>query len=82
MNFPALTPRHVGDVLRGFRVQRGLTQAQLAHRLALTQKAISIAETYPERLTLDRLFDILAALEVQLYFEDKRERPASPKAEW
>ncbi len=81
MDFPAHTPEQLGAVLRGFRRQRGLTQAQLAARVGLTQKAISIVEAHPETIGVERLFRVLAALQVELSVRDKA--PILPsKAQW
>lgn len=80
ITFSAQTPAQLGAVLRGYRRMRGLTQEQLASRLGLTQKAISHAETSPERMGVDRLFQILAGLNVEFALRDR----ASPKtqSEW
>ena len=82
MDFPVLTPMQLGAVLRGFRRQRGLTQAQLADRVGLTQKAISIIETHPERIGVARVFRVLSALEAQWVLRDKVSARPSPRAQW
>jgi HTH-type transcriptional regulator / antitoxin HipB len=79
--FVAKTPEQLGEILRGYRRRRGYTQQQLAERLALPQKAISVAERHPERMTLTRLFQLLGALGVELTLEDQASRSA-PEAEW
>ncbi|MHB8876629.1 MAG: helix-turn-helix domain-containing protein [Myxococcaceae bacterium] len=81
MNFPAHTPGQLGAIVRGFRRMRGLTQQQLASRVGLAQKAISIAETHPERMGLGRLFQVLGALDVELLLCDKEPRQRS-RADW
>jgi HTH-type transcriptional regulator / antitoxin HipB len=86
LDFPANTPEQLGAVLRGFRHERGLTQAQLAARLGLTQKAISMIESHPHKMGLDRLFLILAALNIQLVLRDARVPAKVPglrsRAQW
>lgn len=77
MDYPAKTPGQLGAILRGFRRSRGMTQAQLAARIGLTQKAVSLAETHPERIGVERLFRLAAALEVDLVLSDRRARTAS-----
>ena len=79
--FLAKTPAQLGSILRGFRRQRGMTQAQVAARLGITQKAISLAETHPDHLPLSRLLAVLGALELELVVRDKSGSRA-PKAEW
>jgi transcriptional regulator with XRE-family HTH domain len=54
-----------------------MTQAQLAARIGLTQKAVSLAEMHPERIGVERLFRLAAALEVDLILSDRRARTAS-----
>jgi HTH-type transcriptional regulator / antitoxin HipB len=54
-----------------------MTQGQLAARIGITQKAVSIAETHPERIGVERLFHLAAALEVDLVLRDRRARTAS-----
>ncbi len=80
--FLAKTPAQVGSILRGIRAQRGLTQQQLAERLGLPQKAISIAETHAERMPLSRLFQLLGALEVELMLADGRRNRSRARVEW
>jgi HTH-type transcriptional regulator/antitoxin HipB len=80
-SFPAQTAVQLGAVLRGYRRERGLTQGELASRIGLTQKAISLAETAPERMGVERLFRILAGLNVELLLRDRAAAPGRP-AEW
>lgn len=71
ITFLAQTPAQLGAVLRGYRRQRGLTQEQLAARVGLGQKAISVAETHADRIGVQSLFRILAALNVDLVIRDR-----------
>lgn len=75
------TPVQLGEILRGFRKEQGLTQAELAGRLGLPQKAISLAETHPHRLTVARLFQLLGALQAELRLQ-AGDAPPGAKAEW
>lgn len=81
MDFLANTPAQVGSILRGFRQRRGLTQAELAGLIGLPQKAISLAETHPDRIPLARLFQILGALEAELTLRERSTR-SHARAEW
>lgn len=81
MDFPAHTPAQLGAVLRGFRRERGLTQHELASQVGLAQKAISIAELHPERIGVERLFQLLATLGVELVLRTKKAKQGS-RAEW
>jgi len=79
--FPVKTAAQLGAILRGFRVERGLTQVALAAAVGVSQKAISIAETHPERLALKHLLPLLGALQVDLLLRD-RQGQKLPRAEW
>jgi len=80
-SFLATTPSQLGPILRGYRIQRGLTQQALAARLGLSQKDVSLAEAKPERMSVARLFRFFAVLEVELTLKDRgSSNPAG--AEW
>ena len=79
--FTAQTAEQLGEILQGFRRQRGLSQRALADRIGVAQKAISAAERHPGRLTVRRLYQLLGALDVELALKD-RTSPAAPGAEW
>jgi len=79
--FLAKTPQQLGAIVRGYRKQRELTQQQLALQLGLPQKAISLAETTPETMSVARLFQLLSALGVELTLRDP-EGASTSKAEW
>jgi HTH-type transcriptional regulator/antitoxin HipB len=80
-SYVAKTPAQLGEILRGFRKQRGLTQAQLASQLGLPQKAVSLAETHPQRLSTARLFQLLGVLGAELRLQDG-DGPDTPTSEW
>ncbi|WP_374266391.1 helix-turn-helix domain-containing protein [Corallococcus sp. RDP092CA] len=69
--FLVQTPEQLGSILRGYRRERGLTQGQLAATIGVAQSAISFAETHPDRIGVERLFRILAGLNVELVLRDR-----------
>jgi HTH-type transcriptional regulator/antitoxin HipB len=79
--FLAKTPAQLGAILRGYREEWKLTQKELAVRVGISQKAISLAETRPERMSLARLFQLLGVLEVELRL-GRAARQAQSKGEW
>lgn len=79
--FPVVTPAQLGAVLRGYRLERGLTQAELAARVGWTQKAVSLMETHPDKSAIDRLFVLAGALGVTLTVGGRGAGKAS-KAGW
>ena len=56
----------IGNALRKARKARGLTQAELASRAGVWQRTISNIETSASGAKLDTLFDLLAALDLEL----------------
>jgi HTH-type transcriptional regulator/antitoxin HipB len=78
--YPIKTPQQLGAVLQGFRKQRGLTQAQVARTGGLLQSAVSELELDSSTASLNRIFKLLAALDLELVV---RSRGAFPKvSEW
>lgn len=55
----------VGEVLREFRLRRGLSQEELSFRAALHRTYVSLLERNKKSPTLDALFRLAAALEVR-----------------
>ncbi|HZN94119.1 MAG TPA: helix-turn-helix domain-containing protein [Myxococcales bacterium] len=79
-SFTAQTAEQLGEILQGFRRQRGLSQRALGERIGVAQKAISAAERRPDHLTVRRLYQLLGALGVELALRDRG--PAAPRTEW
>ena len=66
MDYPVKTPQQLRPLLVGFRKAAGLTQAQLAARLGVTQQTYAQLEAKPESASLDRLYLVLKLLNVSL----------------
>jgi HTH-type transcriptional regulator/antitoxin HipB len=81
MENPLSTPALLGSELRTWRKRRGLTQAIIATQLGLMQKSISAIETHTAQTSVDRLFQLLAALDLEVVVR-ARSGPAAPGAEW
>lgn len=78
-----VSPHQLGQVSRGVRKSKGLTQEELASRVGLRQKTVSLFETDPGHTSIERLFQMLAALELELVVREKKPVPGfSPEAEW
>lgn len=57
-----MRPQKLGDYIRALRVQNGLTQAELAEQLHLTDKAVSKWDrnlSYPDISLMPKLADVL-----------------------
>ena len=66
----------IGDKIRRLRLQRGLTQAELADRCELSKSFISLLERDLTSPSLDTLSDLLETLgsDLPTYFREKDER--------
>jgi HTH-type transcriptional regulator/antitoxin HipB len=53
-------------IIKGFRKERGLTQAVMAEKLGVTQQSYAYFEANPASATLDRLFMVLRMLDVEI----------------
>lgn len=71
MEYLALTPYQLAQVLRGYRRARGLTQLEAAALGGLLQKTVSNIELAPERTSVESLFKLLSALNLELVLRDK-----------
>lgn len=66
LSFPAQLSQH----LRSLRKARGLSQAQLAERIGVTQSRIADLEKNASSVSLDHLHKVLAALGVALVLRE------------
>lgn len=62
----AATPKDLGELVRGFRKQRGWTQARLAERAGLFPKTISAIEAGSGQVLLANVMRCLSALDLDL----------------
>ncbi|CAB3747410.1 transcriptional regulator [Burkholderia puraquae] len=66
MPFPVQTLTQLRPILVGFRRAAGLTQAQLAARLGVTQQSYAQLEANPSAVSIERLFKVLNTLGVHM----------------
>jgi HTH-type transcriptional regulator/antitoxin HipB len=76
---PITHANQVGAALLGRRKALGLSQAQVAEKLGLSQNRISELEKEPDTLTVHQLLAIANVLGLELTI---RERTNSRNAEW
>ena len=74
-DFPVRTPEQLPGLLQSFRKMAGLTQAELALRLGVTQQTLSAMERNAAKVSADRLMKLLQILDVELVL---RKRPTEP----
>jgi HTH-type transcriptional regulator/antitoxin HipB len=67
----AATSKDVGELVRGFRKQRGWTQAQLAERAGLLPKTVSAIEAGSGQVLLANVMRCLSALNVGLSLDSR-----------
>lgn len=80
MNYTAHTPKQLGQVLRGQRKSQKLTQKEAAQVVGLLPKTISKLELATETATIESLFKLLSALQLELVVRSKSQE--SPTKEW
>lgn len=66
MVYPIKTLSQLPLVLKGFRKEKGLTQAAMAEKLGITQQSYAYFEANPATATLERLFLVLRLLDVDI----------------
>lgn len=66
MIYPIKTIGQLPLVLKGFRKEKGLTQADMAERLGITQQSYAHFEANPASATLERIFMVLRMLDVEI----------------
>ncbi|WP_281709336.1 helix-turn-helix domain-containing protein [Phaeobacter italicus] len=66
MDHIARTTKDLGQALRAARKAKGLTQAELAARGGVWQRTVSNIETGASGAKVDTIFDLLAALDLEL----------------
>ncbi|HIC7211683.1 helix-turn-helix domain-containing protein [Burkholderia stabilis] len=82
MAFPVQTLTQLRPILVGFRKSAGLTQAQLAARLGVTQQSYAQLEANPSAVSIERLFKVLNTLGVRLTLNPLApDEPAEPNAD-
>jgi len=64
-------PTDLGDFLRARRLQRGLTQAELADELGISRRYVVEIEQGKPSLYTDRLFAVLRELDIVLKAEQR-----------
>lgn len=78
------TPDQMGQLLAASRRQAGLTQAEAAARLGISQSRISALETDADALTLAQLLALCGIYGLQLQLRDKSQPvpEQAPIVEW
>ncbi len=77
MNYTINTLDQLKPILVGYRKSKGLSQKALAAKLGVSQQTYQTLESNPQKVTIERLFNVLILLGVRLNLSDV----ASPSIE-
>lgn len=64
------TPKDLSAVIKDSRKAKGWTQTDLAKRIGVYQRDISNCETKPEKITIDMLIKLCAALDLEFSIDN------------
>jgi len=81
MEYLVHTARQLANALKSRRKEKHFTQKEAAFRVGLLPKTVSGLESDPERSSIESLFKLLAAMELELVLRPKNEKAGSP-GEW
>jgi HTH-type transcriptional regulator / antitoxin HipB len=74
--------QQVGHLLSAKRKEQGMTQAQAAARLGISQARLSELEQNPGRLTVERLLVLVNLLGLELVLRSPAEKSTQTASEW
>lgn len=78
---PITSPKTLGQVLRKYRKDCGLTQVELGKKFNLTQKTVSNIESGLPGTQLGTLFKLMSALGLEMHLEF-RDKASGDEALW
>lgn len=88
MEYPVRTLQQLAHTLRGQRKAKHKTQAQAGAEVGVLPKTISALESSPGSRSVESLFKVLSALDLEIVLRPKNRTPSSgdsttpQKAEW
>lgn len=84
MDYPAPTPKQLGQILKRYRARRGLSQQQAGNRVGLKQSTVSAIEADAAPSRVASLYRLLSSLGLELVLRDKTAHPTNrpSKREW
>ena len=77
-----INPHQLGQILRTARRAKGLSQAQAASRVGLSQSRLSAMELDPGSITAEQLFALLAMYGLELAVQTRPGSAARSQEEW
>jgi len=84
MDYPVRTPAQLGQLLKGLRRERGMTQVDVAARMGLLQSKISVLEANPGKTSVERLLRLLSVLGAELVLRPRgaAKQRRRPREQW
>lgn len=82
MDYSVRTPGQLGLILRSRRRQRRQTQKAAGARSGLKQATVSAAEAAAGRTSVETLFKLLSALDLELVLREKGAPSGASEREW
>lgn len=83
MDAPVRTPAQLGPILKSRRAQLGMTQKDAGAKVGLKQSTVSAIESDASRSSVETLYKLLSALDLELVVRDKQPPSQAPnKREW
>jgi len=76
------TPQQLSQVLRAYRKKKGLTQQLAGKGVGLLPKTVSALELKPDGSSIESLFRLLSALELELVVRTKGSSRSSGGVDW
>lgn len=82
MDYPVRIPQQLSSILVSFRKQAGLSQAEVATHLGVTQQTVSDLERNAEQMSVARMMKLLSVLGVVLVLRERGKlAPETAKSE-
>lgn len=85
MDYIARTPEQLGQILKSCRAEQKLSQQAAGAKVGLKQSTISVVESDAARTSVETLYKLLSALQLELVLRDRGSSvalAAEPKPEW
>lgn len=76
------SPQQLSALIRTTRKARGLTQAELASRLGVSQNRFSELENDASSLTVQRLLELAKALDLEFFVQKSDARSKLSSSDW
>ncbi|WP_448122430.1 helix-turn-helix domain-containing protein [Stenotrophomonas riyadhensis] len=76
------TPQQLAPLMRAFRRQAGLSQAQLAAQLGISRQAVGALERDPASASFERLMRVWAVLGLEVRLQPRSPPETTSTLEW